>query len=200
MKVDFIFDIASPNAYMVYKILPDFERRTGAQFNYVPCLLGGIMHLTNNKPPFLAFSDVESKMKYQMTEMNRFIKKHSLNKFQFNSNFPMKTVNIQRGLLAAKELDAFDDYLECIVSAVWEKNIDMADENTFYKALDEAGLESEKIKEIINTQECKDKLIANTQYAVDAGAFGVPTFIFNNEIFFGKDHLDQLEDALKASK
>ena len=198
MKVDFIFDVASPNAYFVHKIIPEFESRTGAVFNYIPCLLGGIMHLTNNKPPFVAFSDVESKMKYQMIEMERFIKKHKLVDFKFNSNFPMKTVAIQRGAIAAKELDVFDEYLESIFSAVWEKNINMADEDTFFETLKVDGLDEFRIKEIISSQACKDELIQNTQNAVDKGVFGIPTFIYANEIFFGKDHLDQLEDVLKS--
>jgi 2-hydroxychromene-2-carboxylate isomerase len=156
------------------------------------------MHLTNNKPPFVAFSDVESKMKYQMIEMDRFIKKHKLVDFKFNSNFPMKTVAIQRGAIAAKELDVFDEYLESIFSAVWEKNINMADEDTFFETLKVDGLDEFRIKEIISSQACKDELIQNTQNAVDKGVFGIPTFIYANEIFFGKDHLDQLEDVLKS--
>ena len=74
----------------------------------------------------------------------------------------------------------------------------MADDETLYKTINEAGLDSTKFQEIITSQACKDKLIENTQWAVDAGVFGVPTFIYEGEIFFGKDHLDQLEDALKA--
>ena len=198
MKVDFIFDVASPNAYFVHKIIPAFESKTGVIFNYIPCLLGGIMHLTNNKPPFVAFSDVESKMKYQMIEMDRFIKKHNLINFKFNSNFPMKTVAIQRGAIAAKQLNILDAYLECIFSAVWEQNIDLANEENFFETLKKNGLNDLKIKEIISSQVCKDELINNTQNAVDKGVFGVPTFIYKNEIFFGKDHLDQLEDTLKT--
>ena len=71
MKVDFIFDVASPNAYFVHKIIPAFESKTGVIFNYVPCLLGGIMHLTNNKPPFVAFSDVESLVAASTTTVDR---------------------------------------------------------------------------------------------------------------------------------
>jgi 2-hydroxychromene-2-carboxylate isomerase len=74
----------------------------------------------------------------------------------------------------------------------------MANENTFFETLKTDGLDDLKIKEIISSQACKDKLIKNTQNAVDNGVFGIPTFIYANEIFFGKDHLDQLEDALKA--
>ena len=57
MKVDFIFDIASPNAYFCHQLIPGFEERTGVKFDYIPCLLGGIMKLSGNQPPFVAFAD-----------------------------------------------------------------------------------------------------------------------------------------------
>ena len=66
MIVDFVFDIASPNTYLAHKIIPDFESRTGAKFNYIPCLLGGIHKLTNNQPPFIAYADCKNKTNYQM--------------------------------------------------------------------------------------------------------------------------------------
>ena len=88
--------------------------------------------------------------------------------------------------------------MECIFSAVWEQNIDLANEENFFETLKKNGLNDLKIKEIISSQACKDELIKNTQNAVDNGVFGVPTFIYKDEIFFGKDHLDQLEDALKT--
>ena len=74
MIVDFVFDIASPNTYLAHKIIPDFESRTGAKFNYIPCLLGGIHKLTNNQPPFIAYADCKNKTNYQMIEIERFIK------------------------------------------------------------------------------------------------------------------------------
>jgi 2-hydroxychromene-2-carboxylate isomerase len=74
----------------------------------------------------------------------------------------------------------------------------MADEDTFFETLKVDGLDEFRIKEIISSQACKDELIQNTQNAVDKGVFGIPTFIYANEIFFGKDHLDQLEDVLKS--
>ena len=196
MKVDFIFDVASPNMYFCHKLIPDFKERTGVEFEYIPCLLGGIMKLSGNQPPFVAFAEIPNKNKYQLIEIERFIKQHQLKEFKFNSNFPMNTVQIQRGALAAIELGIFDEYLEIILEAMWEKNLNLADIDTFQSTLSENNIDAGSIMEIITSQDCKDKLIANTTDAVNRGAFGVPTFFFENQIFFGKDHLHQLEEYI----
>jgi len=198
MKVDFIFDVASPNAYFCHKLIPDFKKRTGVEFEYVPCLLGGIMKLSGNQPPFVAFADIPNKNKYQFIEIERFIKQHNLKEFKFNSSFPMNTVQLQRGALAAQELGIFERYLEIILEAMWEKDIDLADLNIFKSILSENNIDAESVIGIITSQACKDQLIANTTDAVNRGAFGVPTFFYDDQIFFGKDHLHQLEEYINS--
>ena len=108
MIVDFIFDVASPNTYLAHKIIPQIEERTGAKFEYIPCLLGGIHKLSNNQPPFIAYADCKNKSDYQMIEIDRFVKQHSLTNYKFNSHFPPSTIQIQRGAIAAKELGIFE--------------------------------------------------------------------------------------------
>ena len=198
MKVDFIFDVASPNAYFCHKLIPDFKKRTGVEFEYVPCLLGGIMKLSGNQPPFVAFADIPNKNKYQFIEIERFIKQHNLKEFKFNSSFPMNTVQLQRGALAAQELGIFERYLEIILEAMWEKDIDLADLDIFKSTLSENNIDAESLIGIITSQACKDQLIANTTDAVNRGAFGVPTFFYDDQIFFGKDHLHQLEEYINS--
>ena len=200
MKVDFIFDIASPNAYFCYQLIPSFENRTGIKFNYIPCLLGGIMKLSGNQPPFVAYADIKNKNDYQMIEIARFIKQHKLIKYKFNSSFPMNTVQVQRGALAAQELGVFDEYLEIMLKAMWEEDKNLSDLDVLQSTMNENNLDAEAIIKIVTSQECKDKLIANTSDAVNRGAFGVPTFFLNDEIFFGKDHLYQLEEYINYLK
>ena len=200
MKVDFIFDIASPNAYFCHQLIPSFEKRTGVKFNYIPCLLGGIMKLSGNQPPFVAYADIKNKNDYQMIEIARFIKQHKLIKYKFNSSFPMNTVQVQRGALAAQELGVFDEYLEIMLKAMWEEDKNLSDLDVLQSTMNENNLDAEAIIKIVTSQECKDKLIANTSDAVNRGAFGVPTFFLNDEIFFGKDHLYQLEEYINYLK
>ena len=200
MKVDFIFDFASPNAYFCHKLIPIIENRTDVSFNYIPCLLGGIFKLSGNQPPFMAFADIPNKNAYQMIEIERFVKQHELTKYQFNSNFPINTVQIQRGSIAAQELNVFDQYLDVVITAMWEDNKNLNDLDILKATLNENNMDVETIFNIVNSQECKDKLIANTSAAVERGAFGVPTFFLDDQIFFGKDHLYQLEEYINSNQ
>ena len=200
MIVDFIYDVATPNGYLTHKVVPEFEERTGTNFNYVPCLAGGIFKLTNNIPPLIATADIKNKADYFFIEISRFVKKHNLSKFKNNSFFPQNSLNIQRGAIAAKELGVLKEYVECTMAAMWEKDLNIQDLEVLEKVLDEEGIDHKTILEMIQTKECKDKLIANTSWAVEKGAFGIPTFLIDDQIFFGKDHMDQLEDYINSIK
>ena len=200
MIVDFIYDVATPNGYLTHKVVPEFEKRTGTNFNYVPCLAGGIFKLTNNIPPLIATADIKNKADYFFIEISRFVKKHNLTKFKNNSFFPQNSLNILRGAIAAKELGVLKEYVECTMAEMWEKDLNIQDLEVLEKVLDEEGIDHKTILEMIQTKECKDKLIANTSWAVEKGAFGIPTFLIDDQIFFGKDHMDQLEDYINSTK
>ena len=197
MKVDFIFDFASPNAYFCHRVIPEIEKRTGATFNYVPCLLGGIFKITNNQAPMMAFNGITNKLEYQNIEIQRFIKKHNLADFTMNSFFPVMTLQLQRGAIAATSLNIFDEYSEAIFKGMWEKGLNLADQEVLINLLTEkTQIDISDLVEKMQTQEIKDQLIQNTSNAVERGAFGIPTFFADDEIFFGKDSLGDLEEFI----
>jgi 2-hydroxychromene-2-carboxylate isomerase len=197
MKVDFIFDFASPNAYFCHRVIPEIEKRTGATFNYIPCLLGGIFKITNNQAPMMAFNGITNKLEYQNIEIQRFIKKHNLAHFTMNSFFPVMTLQLQRGAIAAMSLNVFDEYLEAIFKGMWEKSLNLADQEVLINLLTaETQINISNLVEKMQTQEIKDQLIQNTSNAVERGAFGIPTFFADDEIFFGKDSLGDLEEFI----
>ena len=197
MKVDFIFDFASPNAYFCHRVIPEIEKRTGISFNYVPCLLGGIFKITNNQAPMMAFNGITNKLEYQNIEIQRFIQKHDLKNFTMNSFFPVMTLQLQRGAIAAKSLNVFDDYIEAIFKGMWEMSLNLADQEILIELLaTETQIDIPNLIEKMQTQEIKDQLIQNTSSAVERGAFGIPTFFVDDEIFFGKDSLGDLENFI----
>jgi len=197
MKVDFIFDFASPNAYFCHKVIPEIENRTGISFDYVPCLLGGIFKITNNQAPMMAFNGITNKLEYQNIEIQRFIQKHDLKNFTMNSFFPVMTLQLQRGAIAAKSLNVFDDYIEAIFKGMWEMSLNLADQEILIELLaTETQIDIPNLIEKMQTQEIKDQLIQNTSNAVERGAFGIPTFFAADEIFFGKDSLGDLEEFI----
>jgi len=195
-KLDFIFDFGSPNAYYSYKVLPEILQRTGAEMVIHPVLLGGLFKITGNQPPMMAFSGVKGKLEYEMLESKRFADKHQLNDFTFNAHFPVNTVGIMRGLLAAQELGCDKEYIDVVLSAMWEQSLKMDDPEVMAAALNDGGLDAAAIMALIQTDAIKEKLKANTQAAADRGVFGIPTFFVGDEMFFGKDRLGQVEDEL----
>ncbi len=194
--VDFIFDFASPNGYLSHKLVPEIEARTGATFNYIPALLGGIHKLTNNQPPMIAFGGVKGKLEYEQMEMARFVKKHKLDKYAFNPHFPIMTMLIQRGLIAAEMDGKKMEYIEVVSRAMWEDQQKMDDPAVVAKVLSAGGFDAERLLARTQEQEVKQKLIENTQAAVDRGVFGIPFFFVGDEGFFGKDRLAQVEELL----
>ena len=196
--LDFIFDFGSPNAYLAIKALPPVLERTGARLNVIPCLLGGIFKLTNNRAPLVAFADVKGKNAYDMLEIRRFVEKHALSRFRLNPHFPVNTLRLMRGFLAAEELGVKDTYLEAGLAAMWEQGLKMDDPVVFAGALESNGLDAKAILACAEEPRIKDRLAANTERAVARGAFGIPTFFVGEDMFFGKERLAQIEEMLAA--
>ena len=199
-KVEFHFDFGSPNAYFVHKLVPQVEQRTEAKFTYVPILLGGVFKLTNNQPPMLQFRDVKSKLDYQRLEIMRFIKKHGLSQFKMNPHFPVNTVQIMRGAVAAEMDGQLAKYVDAAFHHMWEEGKKMDDPEVIRAALDSSGLDGARTLARIQEQEVKDKLLKNTEASVARGTFGAPTFFVGEEIFFGKDRLRDVEEEIMAAK
>ena len=194
-SVDFIFDFGSPNVYMAYKVLPEIVERTGAEINIVPCLLGGIFKATGNQAPFAAFGHIKNKIPYEMLEIKRFIKKHNL-PFRMNPSFPINTVSLMRGLIVAQKLGVEGKYIDAILQAMWEDEKNTGDLEVVTSVLMDAGLDAAAILAGAQEDAVKAELRDNTEKAVERGAFGAPTFFVGDEMFFGKDRLAQVEEAL----
>ena len=194
--VDFIFDFASPNAYLVHKIVPEIETRTGARFNYIPCLLGGIFKATGNQAPMIAFGGIKNKPEYDALEMQRFIPRHELTGFNMNPHFPVISLMLVRGALVAERDGYLMKYIDAMVDAMWEQGLKLDDAEVLHKALADAGFDADKIMTDMGDEAIKAKLLENTNAAVERGAFGIPTFFVGEEMFFGKERLGQVEELL----
>lgn len=197
--IDFIFDFASPNAYLAHKVLPGIAARTGARLNYMPCLLGGIFKATGNQAPMLAFASIPAKLAYEQLEFNRFIARHGLDAFTFNPYFPVSSLILMRGAMVAEEEGRLMEYIEAGLHHMWEAPKKMDDPAIAAAALNESGFGGTAIVERTQEPAIKARLADYTQAAVDRGVFGIPTFFVGDEMFFGKERLDQVEEAAAAA-
>ena len=194
--VDFYFDFASPNAYLSHQVVPGIEERTGTKFNYIPVLLGVIFKATNNKPPMEAFFGILNKNEYQSVEMKRFQERHGIDKFKMNPHFPVMSLQIIRGAVGAQQDGYLDKYIDEVLKHMWEEPKKMDDPEVIKEAFTESGFDADRLMNQMQDPDIKAQLIENTENAVKRGTFGIPTFFVGDDIYFGKDTLWQVEEAL----
>jgi 2-hydroxychromene-2-carboxylate isomerase len=199
-RVEFLFDFGSPNAYLGHLVIPAIEKRQGVKFEYVPVLLGGVYKLTNNRSPAESLAGIKNKPQYNQLETERFIRQHGITSFRSNPFFPVNTLMIMRGAIAAKKLGLFERYVDEVYRHMWSAPKKLDDPAVLKAALLESKLPADRLFELAQTAEVKDELLANTQRAVERGTFGSPTFFVGDEIYFGKDRLRDVEEAIASSK
>ncbi len=192
----FYFDFGSLNAYLAWRLLPGIEQRTGARFEQVPVLLGGIFKATGNRSPVDAYAGIPAKLAYEFREIDRFVARHGIDEFHMNPHFPVNTLMLMRGAVAAEAMELQEAYVAAIFHFMWENPRKLDDPEVLEEALEEAGLPAEELIELAGDQNVKDELIANTREAVEQGVFGLPSFIVGGELFFGKDRLRDVEEAI----
>ena len=195
VRAEFHFDFGSPNAYLAHKMLPGIETRTGVTFTYVPILLGGVFKLTNNRSPAESLIGIRNKAEYERLEMARFIRRHAI-PFAMNPHFPVNTLMLMRGAVAAEELDLLARYVDAVFDHMWADPKKMDDPAVIEAALTASNLPARDLLALVQTQPVKDRLLENTRNSVERGTFGAPTFFVADEIYFGKDRLGDVEAAL----
>lgn len=196
LRVEFHFDFGSPNAYLAECVVPEIERRTGVTFARVPVLLGGIFKATGNMSPLEQFRGIKNKPDYQALEIQRFVRRHAITGFTLNPFFPVNTLTLMRGAVAAGFEGVFDSYCRAVWHHMWVEPRKMDDPTVYREALLSSGLDIDGLITRAQQDDVKKRLIDNTSDAVARGAFGSPTFFVGDEMFFGKDRLRDVEEEI----
>ena len=190
-SVEFLFDFGSPNAYLAYTQLPGIAARAGAALIWTPILLGGVFKATGNRSP----AEIPAKAAYLRVDGARFVKRAG-GPFARNPHLPVNTLAMMRGAVSYPMDGDFDGSVTARFEAMWVAPRNLTQPAELGAALQAAGFEAEDFMDRIGRQAVKDKLMANTQAAVERGVFGAPTMFVGDEIFFGQDRLDFVEAAL----
>jgi 2-hydroxychromene-2-carboxylate isomerase len=196
LVIEFHFDFGSPNAYLSHLVVPEIEARTGQRFTYVPVLLGGVFKATGNVSPAVSLRGIKNKGEYTALETRRFLAKHGITRYAMNPHFPVNTLTIMRGAVAAQRLGCFARYVDEVYRHMWAEPKKMDELAVIDAALRESGLPAQELLALTNDPAVKQELIENTERSVARGTFGSPTFFVGDEIFFGKDRLREVEEEI----
>ncbi|MDC1079371.1 2-hydroxychromene-2-carboxylate isomerase [Pelagibacteraceae bacterium] len=190
---DFYFDFVSPYSFLAHKEIRKIEDRIKIKITYKPMLLGGLHNLHGIKAP--AF--IPAKAKHMVRDCKLIAERNSV-KFKFNTYFPIKSLNLMRGVLVAEEDNIKNYYIDSIFNTIWQDGLNMNDDNIIQKVLKNININPKTFSLRSTSSLIKDSLRKKTSEAYEKGIFGAPTFVSNNKIFWGQD---RIEFALKeASK
>jgi 2-hydroxychromene-2-carboxylate isomerase len=200
VSAEFHFDFGSPNAYLAHLVIPAIERRTDVRFRYVPVLLGGVFKATGNVSPAVSLPGIKNKPQYQALEMRRFLAKHAITRFTMNPHFPVNTLQVMRGAVAAQRLGCFERYVDEVYRHMWADPKKMDEPAVIGAALVESQLPADELLARAADPDVKQELLSNTEDSVARGVFGSPSFFVGSELFFGKDRLRDVEEEIEAQK
>ena len=191
--LEFYFDFISPYSFLAHKQLTKIQNKEGIKIIYKPVLLGGLHNLHGIKAP--AF--IPAKAKHMVRDCKLIAEKNNI-RFKFNSYFPIRSLNLMRGVLVAEEDNIKKYYINNIFNTIWQDGLNMNDAIVVQKILQNLNVNPKTFSLRTASSLIKDLLRKRTNEAYEKGVFGAPTFIVNNKIFWGQD---RIEFALKeASK
>jgi 2-hydroxychromene-2-carboxylate isomerase len=190
---DFYFDFVSPYSFLAHKEIVKIEKKNSIKIRYKPILLGGLHNLHGIKAP--AF--VPAKAKHMIRDCKLIAEKNKI-KFKFNSYFPIKSLNLMRGVFVAEEDNFKAYYIDNIFNAIWQDGLNMNDESIIVKILKNLNINPKTFLLRTSSSSIKDLLRKKTTEAYEKGIFGAPTFVSNNKIFWGQDRIEfALNEASK---
>jgi 2-hydroxychromene-2-carboxylate isomerase len=132
-------------------------------------------------------------------ETERFIRRHGITEFSFNPHFPVNTLLLMRGAVAAQMEGLLDSYVAAVMHHMWEEPKKMDDPAIVAAALTQSGLDARRLLELAQSPDVKQRLVDNTARSVERGSFGAPTFFVGAEIYFGKDQLGEVEVEIRCT-
>ena len=182
---DFYFDFISPYSFLAHKEIKIIEKKNSIKINYKPILLGGLHNLHGIKAP--AF--VPAKAKHMIRDCKLIAEKNKI-KFKFNSYFPIRSLNLMRGVLVAEEDNFKSYYIDNIFNAIWQDGLNLNDENITQKILKNLNVNPKTFFLRSVSSSIKDSLKKRTNEAYEKGIFGAPSFVSNNKIFWGQDRIE----------
>ena len=182
---DFFFDFISPYSYLAHKQIRKLEKENNIKINYKPILLGGLHKLAG----VTAAAFIPSKTKYMIRDCKMIAEKHNI-KFKFNTNFPINSLALMRGVFLAQNKKKLNQYVDFFFDAYWEDGLNLNSDKILNSILINLNINFNEFQLIISDQKIKNKLTAQTNEAYNKGVFGAPSFIINNKLFWGQDRLE----------
>lgn len=193
--LEFFFDFGSPYGYLANTQLPLIAARTGADIVYRPVGILRLMELAGNRPTTL---ECANKRRHAPVDFKRWAKLYDVGMARnvYLKDMPLEP--LLRGVLVANELGVAGAYVSAVFRGIYADGLDLGNPEVFVQVLGQAGLQGEAILTGRDADGLAAEISRRTEEAVERGLFGVPSFIVDDQLYFGNDRLQFVELALAA--
>jgi 2-hydroxychromene-2-carboxylate isomerase len=190
-ELNFYFDFLSPFSYFAWPKIQKLKNELGLKVNYKPVALGPLLNHWQIKGP----GEVDPKREFLLKQMLRYAKANDI-PFTTPKTHPFNSLYALRLALQGVALDQQEKVIDVFWKAGWQKRIDMGEPEELLNELRLNNLPADELYERSFTREAKVELKANIQEAINFGAFGVPTFVVEKELFWGADSIPELKNFI----
>jgi 2-hydroxychromene-2-carboxylate isomerase len=196
MKIEYFYSLASPFSFFGSEKFQTIAKIHNVEIVEKPCdLVGGIFSKTGGVP---VPQRSAQRQKYRLDELKRWseflnIKINIKPKF-----FPPKDPHIPaKYTIAANLLGVKILFGHELLKKLWIEEKDISDEKNIELISNQFKIDFNELSSLAKSNKVSDIYTNNTEEAVQKNVFGAPTYIFNDELFWGQDRLEFLERALK---
>ena len=192
--IDFYWDLGSTNSYFALHLIKPVARKHDALIVPHPFNLGYVFR----RHSYVLMEEPEIKIRARKVDLVRWARRYNL-PFNMPTKFPMKTSPALRGALAMRRFGKEWEFMESIFAAYWERNdASVGEVAGLLPIVSELGVDPSRFAELTESGEIRDELAAETNRGLGRGVFGAPTFFVGDEMFWGKDRMEFIDEELKS--
>ena len=193
--IEYFMSPSSPWTYLGSKLFTDLAEKYQQTVNVYPVNFGKVFSVSGGLPlPKRA----PQRQAYRLSELRRWkTRRKSTMKIE-PDNFPSTAAIPSLAIIAARELghDALN-FSNLILAALWEEDLNIDDPKIIEQACVRSNLNSQAILNYAYSNTAEEKYENYTSHAIERGVFGAPSYIIDDEIFWGQDRLDFVAEKLK---
>ena len=197
-QIEFYFDCSSPWTYLAFTEILPLSQRLGIEIIWKPILVGGVFNNVNQEVYEFRSKPNPLKLSYANNDLTLWSKIRGI-EIKFPKVFPVNSVKAMRGCLFAIQEKKLEIFASNVFQSYWGEGIDISQEDDLLGIAKDSSLGPEEFKKFIASQEAKDRLLKNTNELIDRGGFGSPTFFYKEQMFFGNDRTNLLEEAINRN-
>ena len=191
--IDFHFDFISPFSYLAHCRLPEIAARHGRDIAYHPVDLAVLKLEGGNTGP--TTREMPLKLRYSGFDQQRWASRYGVT-IKRPSGYGDGPHRLNKGAFMAADRGVTGEYVTAVWRRLWGVGGDMGDAALMRDVAGELGWDAGEYLAFTESDDAEARYRASTRAAHERGVFGVPTMMIGDEMWWGNDRLDFMEEFL----